>query len=78
MVVIGATIIAGLVALLVGAAVSLLRGARRSQAPDNRAGPAHFDMVIGMPTFSSFPTVVWNRTLSIRKLCRSQSDSFTA
>src|SRR5215471_10402922 len=37
----------------------------------------YFEIVIGIPTFSIRPIVVWNRTLSIRKVVRSHTVSFT-
>jgi hypothetical protein len=38
---------------------------------------SHFEIVIGIPTFSIRPMVVWNKMLRIRKLLRSHSVSFT-
>jgi hypothetical protein len=38
---------------------------------------SHFEIVIGIPTFSIRPMVVWNRMLRIRKLLRSHTVSFT-
>jgi hypothetical protein len=38
---------------------------------------SHFEIVIGIPTFSIRPMVVWNRMLRIRKVVRSHTVSFT-
>jgi hypothetical protein len=38
---------------------------------------ALFEIVIGIPTFSIRPIVVWNRMLRIRKVVRSHTVSFT-
>ena len=38
---------------------------------------SHFEIVIGIPTFSGRPMVVWNRMLRIRKVVRSHIVSFT-
>jgi hypothetical protein len=37
----------------------------------------YFEIVIGIPTFSIRPMVVWNKTLRIRKVVRSHTVSFT-
>jgi len=38
---------------------------------------SYFEIVIGIPTFSIRPMVVWNRMLRIRKVVRSHTVSFT-
>jgi hypothetical protein len=38
---------------------------------------SYFEIVIGIPTFSIRPIVVWNRMLRIRKVVRSHIVSFT-
>ena len=38
---------------------------------------SYFEIVIGIPTFSILPMVVWNKMLRIRKVVRSQTVSFT-
>jgi len=38
---------------------------------------SYFEIVIGIPTFSIRPMVVWNRMLRIRKVLRSHTVSFT-
>jgi hypothetical protein len=40
-------------------------------------GASHFEIVIGIPTFSIRPIVVWNKMLRIRKVVRSHTVSFT-
>jgi hypothetical protein len=42
-----------------------------------RPGLFYFAIVIGIPTFSILPMVVWNKMLSIRKVVRSHTVSFT-
>ena len=39
--------------------------------------PSYFEIVIGIPTFSIRPMVVWNKMLSIRKVVRSHTVSLT-
>jgi hypothetical protein len=39
--------------------------------------PVYFAIVIGIPTFSILPMVVWNKMLSMRKVVRSHTVSFT-
>ena len=38
---------------------------------------SYLEIVIGIPTFSIRPMVVWNRILRIRKVVRSHTVSFT-
>jgi hypothetical protein len=38
---------------------------------------SYFEIVIGIPTFSTRPMVVWNKMLRIRKVVRSHTVSFT-
>jgi hypothetical protein len=38
---------------------------------------SYFEIVMGIPTFSIRPMVVWNRMLRIRKFVRSHTASFT-
>jgi hypothetical protein len=38
---------------------------------------SYFEIVIGIPTFSILPMVVWNKMLRIRKVVRSHTVSFT-
>jgi hypothetical protein len=38
---------------------------------------SYFEIVIGIPTFSIRPMVVWNNMLRIRKVVRSHTVSFT-
>ena len=40
-------------------------------------GPVYFAIVIGIPTFSIRPIVVWNKMLRIRNVVRSHTVSFT-
>ena len=41
------------------------------------AGVSYFEIVIGIPTFSIRPMVVWNKMLRIRKVVRFHTVSFT-
>jgi hypothetical protein len=43
----------------------------------SRLRRVYFAIVIGIPTFSILPMVVWNKMLSMRKVVRSHTVSFT-